>query len=115
MRHPRFIGYSRLCGLSLLIFLLAMGIWVRGISANERIGWMVAWRHSTKQPISRCITYGIEWSRGTVCFSRNGSDSDLRPEQMKRWEYSHFEPRSSFIQPRRPIDRLNFQFGGFQL
>src|SRR4051794_30034406 len=60
-----------LCGLSLLIFLLAMGIWVRSYFDRDRICHSSGYRISPDAPDSvRFYTNGIGWKNGIVILQR---------------------------------------------
>src|SRR5437016_39056 len=61
-----------LCGLSLLIFLLAMGIWVRSYFYAESLGRGNSWTDPTDQSFpARGVGYALMWECGTISVMRN--------------------------------------------
>src|SRR5213593_4175886 len=61
-----------LCGLSLLIFLLAMGIWVRSYFYADSLGRASSWTDPTDQSFpARAGGYALSWECGTISVMHN--------------------------------------------
>src|SRR3954471_777241 len=76
-----------LCGLSLLIFLLAMGIWVRSYFIQE----MIVRFHSRSDPqrpaVNGSLLVGIACSHGAVALVRNRDNGWGHGNSDTKWSY----------------------------
>jgi len=90
-----------LCGLSLLIFLLAMGIWVRSYYVTRYLAYQTAQGDS----------YAVLIARGVVLCTADPES----PTPRQRWTYATSEPPTLIGWfGSRPDAYINIRFLGFQ-
>src|SRR5678815_2676219 len=82
-----------LCALSMLIWLLTMGILVRSYCANDKYSAFDRWRDPSQGAmVSRGRAYGFAWSRGAIGldFATGQGEDMLPPVSLREW--AHYRP-----------------------
>ena len=100
-----------LCGLSLLIFLLAMGIWVRSYFVAD----VVMWAHGVTA--ARATTDAVGCALGAVGIARERREYPVPPGTTisAGWKHPSIRPPESIYQSASPSDRFNQRFLGIQV
>jgi hypothetical protein len=114
LRPPRW-SIHLLCGLSLLIFLLAMGIWVPSYFVGNELEWERQVSNPLEHPIrTRRVTCTIAFKRGAVGVYVSRGQGLGSGDTYSRWSTGRETYPSSLIAPPEPFERVNVRLGNFQ-
>ena len=106
-------------GLSLVLCVATVAVWVRSYFATESFGWASLERNATTGDVVQ-RAYAIMWGRGSIAFGYLRTKYDSGYSGLAKvpsgWEFRRYDPAPpSLAGTPLPNDRLNVRFAGFQL
>ena len=105
-----------LCGLSLLIFLLAMTLWVRSYFVADVIAEArVRFGPQEQDRPTEWVYHDIAWSRGAIAITRKRDHREGYLREDSGWFYARMSYPRPLGEAASAGDRVNIQLGGLQL
>ena len=103
-------------GLSLLVFIAGMAVWIYGNKAAADLERFVrVTDHSQSPPVTRTSAFGVGWGGGALGLFRYHGLSGTPVDEARTWIYREFAPTRSAVAAPSPDDRINRRIGRFQL